>query len=139
MEDDQLLASSQSHHGFSAQRGRLNMQVLLTKHQTHDLTVLNLAAILPNLLLTLTWDTSVVKCVNKCYKLIMSLNKMISGYLNHLFFGRETLVGSAVVHVPSKIQPCLNFGSYRLVICQCAKILGLFLNKSIKYVIDQSK
>lgn len=27
MEDDQLLASSQSHHGFSAQRGRLNMQV----------------------------------------------------------------------------------------------------------------
>lgn len=28
VEDDQLLASSQSHHGFSAQRGRLNMQVL---------------------------------------------------------------------------------------------------------------
>lgn len=27
VEDDQLLASSQSHHGFSAQRGRLNMQV----------------------------------------------------------------------------------------------------------------
>ncbi|RVE66151.1 hypothetical protein OJAV_G00123750 [Oryzias javanicus] len=26
VEDDQLLASSQSHHGFSAQRGRLNMQ-----------------------------------------------------------------------------------------------------------------
>lgn len=28
VEEDQLLASSQSHHGFSAQRGRLNMQVL---------------------------------------------------------------------------------------------------------------
>ncbi|MEQ2235625.1 hypothetical protein ILYODFUR_004200, partial [Ilyodon furcidens] len=27
VEDDQLLASSQSHHGFAAQRGRLNMQV----------------------------------------------------------------------------------------------------------------
>ncbi|XP_064821200.1 adipocyte enhancer-binding protein 1-like [Oncorhynchus masou masou] len=26
VDDDQLLASSQSHHGFSAQRGRLNMQ-----------------------------------------------------------------------------------------------------------------
>uniref|UniRef100_UPI0009B2EE3C adipocyte enhancer-binding protein 1-like n=1 Tax=Monopterus albus TaxID=43700 RepID=UPI0009B2EE3C len=26
VEDDQLLASSQSHHGFTVQRGRLNMQ-----------------------------------------------------------------------------------------------------------------
>lgn len=28
VEDDQILASSMSHHGFSALRGRLNMQVL---------------------------------------------------------------------------------------------------------------
>lgn len=27
VDDNQLLASSQSHHGFAAQRGRLNMQV----------------------------------------------------------------------------------------------------------------
>lgn len=32
LEEDQLLASSQSHHGFSAQRGRLNMQVNITFH-----------------------------------------------------------------------------------------------------------
>ena len=36
VEDDQLLASSQSHHGFAAQRGRLNMQVWLVFRKNEE-------------------------------------------------------------------------------------------------------
>lgn len=86
VEDDQLLASSQSHHGFSAQRGRLNMQVLPTKHQTQichiraiKLRFLKFGSHL-TYITTVKWDTTAVKCISKCYKLIpMSLNKMSSG------------------------------------------------------------